>query len=99
LLVIVLLILFGVLLGYAADKLFLEERIRNVSLSAKDEDILVLEREPLSRILNQSQTYEALRRTQEIHRSRSLPRPDHRKHHLAQAGNGGDGQGILPPGE
>ncbi len=98
-LVIVLLILFGVLLGYAADKLFLEERIRDVSLSSRDDDILVLEREPLARILNQSEIYETLRRTQEVHRGRSLPRPSHRDSHLAQIGDRGNGQGVLPPGE
>lgn len=97
--VIAVLILFGIALGYAVDKLFIEERVRNVSLSAKDEDILVLEHEPLSRILSQSETYETLRRAQEVHRGRSLPRPHHRGHHLAQAGDRGDGQGVLPPGE
>ena len=98
-LVIVLLILFGVLLGYAADKLFLEERIRDTSLSSRDTDMLVLEREPLARILSQSETYESLQRTKEIHRGRSLPRASHRLDHLVQAGDRGDGQGILPPGE
>ena len=95
----IILLIIGVSLAYAADKLFLRERIRQVALSPKDEDLLVLEQEPLTKILNRSETYESLQRTQEIHRSRSLPRASHRLDHLVQAGDRGDGQGVLPPGE
>ncbi|NGX54180.1 MAG: hypothetical protein K1000chlam4_00905 [Chlamydiae bacterium] len=93
---IILLILFGVFLAYAVDKLYLEERFRRLSPSKRDEDLLVLEREPLVKILRQSGSYETLRRTQEVHRGRSLPRPSNRDHNLVQAGDRGDGQGVLP---
>lgn len=96
--VIVLMIILGVSLAYAADKLYLEDRFHRVALPP-NEDVFLLEREPLTKILNRSELYESLRRTHEIHRGRSLPRTAHRRSHLAQAGDRGDGKGILPPGK
>jgi hypothetical protein len=88
-----------VFLAYGVDRFFLEERIRKFSLSAKDEDLLVLEREPLNKILKQSELYETLKRTNEVHRSRFMPRHSNRNYHLVQTGDRRDGQGILPPGK
>lgn len=95
---IALLIFLGVVLAYIVDKLYLEGRFHRIALPS-DEDVTVLDREPLTKMLNKSELYESLRRNHEIHRGRSLPRHTHRHHHLAQTRNRGDGQGILPPGE
>lgn len=95
---ILLLIFLGVVLAFIADKLFLEDRFHRLSLP-KDDDVIILEQETLTKMLNESKLYEDRRRAHEVHRGRSLPRHTHRRTHLGQAGDRGDGQGILPPSE
>lgn len=95
---ILLLIFLGVVIAFVVDKLFLEDRFHRVALPPED-DVIMLERERLAKMLKGSQLYEDLRRAHEIHRGRSLPRHTHRRPHLAQAGDRGGGQGLLPPSE
>lgn len=95
--VILMLILLGVVIAYAIDRIYINQRFRSISLTAEDDEVSVLRDAPLRRILSKSDTYEHLKRNQEVHRGRSMPRSRHRRHHLAQARDGRDGEGILPP--
>jgi hypothetical protein len=95
---ILLLIFLGVVIAFVVDKLYLEDRFHRVALPSEDE-VMMLDRERLTKMLNKSQLYENLRRTHEIHRGRSMSRHTHRRAHLAQAGDAGNGKSVLPPGE
>lgn len=97
-LAIILLIFLGVISAYVFDKLYLQDRFNRISLPADDE-VVVLDRERLSMMLDKSELYGNLKRTHEIHRSRLMSRTADRRHHLAQARNRGGGQGVLPEGE
>lgn len=73
-LVILFLIASGVLLAYSADKHWIQPWFRRrASLPADaNEDVEMLNGQPLVKMLKKSDRYETLRRVQEVSRTRSI---------------------------